>query len=181
MPSGFWSPGLIGWARCSSCCSHSLLGNLGRGQFLRVLWSWTCMELWKRGKKQNQKRQRQKQTETDEQTDGRGERYKWRKKWRERHFLLNIHLRSFIGHHLLQAIINSVLSLWWHIRLNIINITAEHTLLNSVLCCHKPVNHLGVILILTNAYWDVCRPLIVVLAGNCFLSNQFEAKLALKS
>lgn len=36
------------------------------------------------------------------------------------------------------------------------------------------------ILILTYAYGDVCWPLIVVLAGDGFLSNKLEAKLALK-
>lgn len=37
-----------------------------------------------------------------------------------------------------------------------------------------------VIPLLTDAYGDVCRPLIVVLAGDGFLSDQLEAKLALK-
>ena len=34
---------------------------------------------------------------------------------------------------------------------------------------------------LTNAYGDVGRPLVVVLAGNGFLPNQLEAKLALEA
>lgn len=44
----------------------------------------------------------------------------------------------------------------------------------------SPWNNLQMILILTYAYGDVCWPLIVVLAGDSFLSNQLEAKLALK-
>lgn len=34
--------------------------------------------------------------------------------------------------------------------------------------------------LLTDAYGDVRRPLIVILAGDGFLSDQLEAKLALK-
>lgn len=34
--------------------------------------------------------------------------------------------------------------------------------------------------LLTDAYGDVCRPLIVILAGDGFLSDQLEAKLALE-
>lgn len=94
---------------------------------------------------------------------------------------LNIHLHSIIRHHLLQDIINSVLSPWWQVRLNVINITAERMpILYSIFCSQKSVNHRWIVLILTYAYGDVCRPLIVVLAGDCFLSNQLEAKLALK-
>lgn len=37
------------------------------------------------------------------------------------------------------------------------------------------------ILILTYAYGDICRPLIVVLAGDGFFSDQLKAELALES
>lgn len=67
MPSGFWSLGLIGWARRSSCCSHSLLGNLGRGRFLRELWNWTCRGLWRLRYRNADRRksERQEQAERD--------------------------------------------------------------------------------------------------------------------
>lgn len=41
-------------------------------------------------------------------------------------------------------------------------------------------DHLRTIWILTYAYGDVSRPLIVVLAVDGFLSDQLEAKLALE-
>lgn len=82
---------------------------------------------------------------------------------------LYVHLQCIFGHHPLQAIINATPSPWWQVRLIVDCTPLWH------------VSHAWIILILTYAYGDVCWPLIVVLAGDCSLSNQLEAKLALES
>lgn len=177
MPSVFWSPDLIGWAKHSSCCSHSLLGNPVRGRFLREQWSWTCRGLWEEENYKITDSNRQRDRQFSESIWGRGKAY------RERNFLLNIHLHSVIGHHAPQAIINSVLSPQWQVTMKFINITAVHMphFFSSIQCCHIPENQLQIILTLTYAYRDICRPLIVVLAGDRFFSNQLKPKLAFKS
>ena len=53
------------------------------------------------------------------------------------------------------------------------------TLTNSYQATDQDVERSDVML--TNAYGDVGRPLVVVLAGNGFLPNQLEAKLALEA
>lgn len=59
--------------------------------------------------------------------------------------------------------------------------SAHATFFSSIQCCHIPENQLQIILTLTYAYRDICRPLIVVLAGDRFFSNQLKPKLAFKS
>lgn len=55
----------------------------------------------------------------------------------------------------------------------VVNMTAE-----AAVCPLQMEPH--TIFILTYADGDVCGPLVVVLAGDCSLTNQLKAKLALK-
>lgn len=57
----------------------------------------------------------------------------------------------------------------------VVNMTAEAAVCPLQL---EPPN--TTIFILTYADGDVCRPLVVVLAGDCSLANQLKAKLTLK-
>lgn len=158
MPSGFWSPGLIGRARRSSCCSHSLLGNLVRGLSPRGLWSWTC-----RGLEKVKRRDTHRWTGQER----RGE--------RAEEISVKYSSLDIITHHLLQAIvINSVLSPWWQVRM----LSTWQLRLPSALCGWKPPD--ATLFLLTYADGDVCWPLVVVLAGDCSLSDQLKAKLTLK-
>lgn len=159
MPSGFWSLGLIGWARHSSCCSHILLGNLVRELSPREPWSWTC-----RGLEKVKPRTMGRWTERG----GREQRFR---KWWERKFLFNIHHQSSsaAGNN------NNLCAVTMVTGQTAVNMTAEAAVCPLRL---EPPN--TTTLILTYADGDVCGPLIVVLAGDCSLADQLKAKLTLK-